>query len=419
MSLPCEPDLLAAVPETLRPVLRAYLSGAPVANDALYAQLQPEVEASPERWQPKAAAPASCRDRNLVHRKMRWHQQTLRQLGLLEKVPGRRGVWQLKPQAKELTPARPGMVLVAFSTRLGLALWSSCHDVFPRIDEPIALLLTSPPYPIRKPRAYGGVTAGEFTDFICGALEPIVANLLDGGSIALSLSPDCFEPGSPARSTYLEEATLALKRRFDLHLMDRIIWTNPARPPGPVRWASIQRVQLSATYEMVLWFTNNPAACFSDNRRVLQPHTERHAGLIARGGEKRTTNYGDGAYRLRVGSFGAETAGRIPRNVQNFTHNGATHRAMRQAAISAGLPTHGACMPLGLAKFLVEFLTRKDQLVVDCFGGWLRTALAAEQTGRRWLATELMGEHLMGAAYAFQHAEGFQSAFDLKTGGHA
>ncbi len=407
-------ELLASVPASLRPVLAAYAGGTPVANDALYAELKPEVEAQPERWQPKSPAPESCRDRNLVHRKVRWHQQTLRKLGLLERVPGRRGVWQLKPQAKDLTPAKPGMVLVAFSTKLGLALWGSCHDVFARIDEPVALVLTSPPYPIRKPRAYGGVKASEFTDFLCRALEPIVPNLIDGGSVALNVSPDVFEEGSPARSLYLEEATLALHRRLGLHCMDRLIFENPARPPGPVRWASINRVQLNATYEIVLWLTNNPHACFADNRRVLLPHTERHTALVARGGEKRASFYGDGAYRLRVGSFGTETPGRIPRNVLRFTHHGATHRDMRAAAQAAGLPTHGACMPLGLAKFLVEFLTRKDQLVVDCFGGWLRTALAAEQTGRRWLATEMMGEYLMGAAHPFRDADGFKAAFKLE-----
>lgn len=408
-------DALRTVPEKLRPVLAAYLDGQPVANEALYAYLEPEIQARPEKWQPKSAPPKSCAGRNLAHRHARWAQQTLRQLGLLERVPGQRATWRLKPKATELTPAQPGAVLLAFSTRLGLALWGSCHDVFARLDEPVHLVITSPPFPIRKPRAYGGVAPREFTDFLLRALEPIVRNLAPGGSLALNVSPDSFTEGSPARSLLIEEVTLAICRQLDLHLMDRVVWANPSRPPGPVRWASISRQQLCATYEYVLWFTNDPHACFADNRRVLLPHTERHKALMAAGGETRRTSYGDGAHRLRPGSFGRETEGRIPRNVLSFTHHGGVHAERRRAAIAAGLPAHGACMPLGLARFLVEFMTRKGDLVVDCFGGWLTSALAAEQTGRRWIATEMMGEYIMGAAHPFRTAEGFAANFSMEA----
>lgn len=67
---------------------------------------------------------------NLAHRQVRWQQQTLRQLGLLERVPGKRGTWRLTPK-KDLTPAAPGVKLMAFSTHLGLGLWARCEDVFP------------------------------------------------------------------------------------------------------------------------------------------------------------------------------------------------------------------------------------------------------------------------------------------------
>jgi site-specific DNA-methyltransferase (cytosine-N4-specific) len=58
-------------------------------------------------------------------------------------------------------------------------------------------------------------------------------------------------------------------------------------------------------------------------------------------------------------------------------------------------------MPLKLASTLVQFLTEPDDLVVDPFGGWMTTALAAENNGRRWIATERMAEYAFGAEMRF------------------
>lgn len=61
-----------------------------------------------------------------------------------------------------------------------------------------------------------------------------------------------------------------------------------------------------------------------------------------------------------------------------------------------GLPVHGAPMPLDLADFLVRYLSAEGELVVDPFGGWGTTGIAAEQTGRRWMSTEKHVEYIHG-----------------------
>ncbi len=401
----------SAIP--MNAVLSAYKAGEEVSNDQLYGLLAKSGIADCKAWEEKVPVGKSGQPRNLLHRKARWQQQVLRQLGLIEKVEGKRAVWRLKAQAEELTPAAPGVALVAFSTDLGLALWANCADVFSRIDEPVHMVLTSPPFPLRKSRAYGGVHESEFVDFICRSLEPVVKNLVRGGSVCLQLSNDVFLPNSPARSLYVERTTIALHERLGLFKQDSLVWENPCKPPGPMQWASRTRQQLRTSFEWVLWFTNDPKACFSDNRRVLEPHSARHAQLIESGGEKRRTSYGDGAYRLRPGSFALPTAGRIPRNIITVPHNCAVLQATRKAAIADGLPTHGATMPVKLAKQLIEFMTNKGDLVVDLFGGWIRTGLAAEELGRRWIATEMCGEYIAGGAYPFRSAAGFEASFAL------
>lgn len=340
---------------------------------------------------------------NPVTRRIRWMQQTLKRLGVIEHVEGQRGVWRLAEQVgKDLHRATAGVRLVAFHTGLGMAIWSRHEDVFPRLGEPITLCVSSPPYPLRRARAYGNPSAADYVDFLCTALSPIVHDLVPGGSIVLNLTNDSFEAGSPARSLYLERLTLALHERLGLFLMDRIPWVNLSKPPGPTWWACVHRVQLTSAYEPVLWFTNDPLRVRSDNRRVLEAHTERHRALMHRGGAGREATYGDGAYQLRTGSYGKVTAGKIPRNVLHRGHVCSDTATYRSHVASLQLPSHGAMQPTAIPDFFIRLLSEPDELVVDPFGGTTKTGLAAERLGRRWIVTEWVLQYLRGAAEMYR-----------------
>lgn len=389
-------------------VRHAYSEGA-VTNDALYERLAATGAMKHEDLAKHQPVGASGKKHSCAKRRVRWIQQSLKQLGILEPTEAR-GQWRLTAEGKKgLTPAAPKTVLVGFSTRLGLALWASCSDVFATLDEPISLCLTSPPYPLAKPRAYGNPTEQQFVDWICAMLEPIVKNLIPGGSIVLNVSNDIFLQGSPARSMYRERMVLALHDRFGLWKMDELIWHNPCKPPGPIAWASKQRVQLNVAWEPVYWFTNDPSKVRSSNQRVLEPHTEKHLATIRTGGSNSRRISGDGSQRVRIGAYERETPGRIPRNLMSVRHNCTDQAAYRAHCERVGLQSHGASMPLALASKLVGFLTEPDDLVVDPFGGSFTTAKASELLGRRWLSTELMGEYVAGGASRFTNAEDFES----------
>ncbi len=350
--------------------------------------------------------------RSVVKRTIRWHQQTLRHLGIIDRVEGSRAVWELTEAGRQkLRKVKEGVAVIGFSTNLGVAIWSNCNRVFDLWNEPIFLALTSPPYPLRHPRAYGNPPVEEYIDFICRIIEPVVRNLVIGGNVALSLSANIFESKSPARSLYLEKLTIALSERLGLHLMDRLVWESN-KPPGPMQWASKERMQLNVGYEFVLWFCNDPVCCIADNRRVLEPHTEAHKKLIADGGEQRTVIYGDGDYRIRPGSYGNRTEGRIPRNVLSISNNCASQRAYKRKAKELGLQPHGATMPLELARKLVKFMTDVGQLVVDPCGGSMTTPLACELEGRSWAATDVVFDYVRGGAERFTKFDGYDLALN-------
>lgn len=294
---------------------------------------------------------------------------------------------------------------MAFSTRLGVALWADCRDAAEAIDEPIHLVLTSPPYLLARPRHYGQPNAQHYVDWLCQVMEPLVKRLAPGGSVALNVGNDTFVPGSPARHLIPERLAVAFHDRLGLHKMDTLIWENPSKAPGPFAWASKKRVQLNVGWEPILWFCSDPQRCFADNRRVLRPHSEAHKKLIARGGYRRREEYGDGAHRPKEAAFAAQTDGAIPKNVLRFPTPCRRQRAARAAAIAAGLPPHGATFPLPLAEMLVAFLTEEGQLVADLTAGTLTVPAACETLGRRWVASDLHGESIGLAALDFPEAK--------------
>lgn len=404
-------DLLA---ETLN-VYRA--ADRPVDNQYLYRAVAQRAHLSThdtQRCKPIGKAGAT---RNVYHRRLRWHQQTLRDMGLLQRSPGKRGVWELTDKARRgLHPIRRPLSLVAFNTDLGVAIWGYGQDVFGKwpSHEPIMLALTSPPYPLASARRYGNPAPSEMVGFLLDILAPIVEKMSPEGSVVLNLSQDIFMPQSPARSSYIERVLIALEDQLGLSLMDRIPWVNYSKAPGPMRYASGTRQQLNVGWEPVLWFALDPHRCKADNRRVLAPHSQRQQKLMAQGGERRHTNYGDGAYRLTPGAYGSLTEGAIPKNVLQMGHACPVGRKHRQQCIEHGLPTHGAGMPYRLPEFLISFLTEEGDLVADPCGGRGMTAKAAQSLNRAWVTTECMAEYVLGGSLMFNSETGFKMNADFQ-----
>jgi site-specific DNA-methyltransferase (cytosine-N4-specific) len=344
-----------------------------------------------------------------VRRAVRWSQQTLRQLGLLERGTAR-GVWKLTDAGRSAAgltePPRDGAlvgrVLLAFGTRFGLAVWGRAADAFRCGDEPIDLCITSPPYPLRQPRRYGNPRLEDYVDSVCDLLEPIVARLRPAGSIALNVSNDIFMAGSPERSLYRERLIIALFERLGLRRLDEIPWVNRSKPPGPVAWASKSRVQLNTGWEPIYVLSPDPRVSMADNRRVLQPHTARHMRFVANGGERRDCSHSDNAYVKRPGAYARPTDGAIPKNVIEMGHRCTAGDSVRALARRAGLPVHGAPMPLALADFLVRWLCPPGSLVVDPCAGTLTTAQAAEQNGCYWFCSEQYIEYLVSGSARFE-----------------
>lgn len=387
-----------------------------IDNQTLYKKIESKIKESNDSYIKPVGRSGTLR--NVLHRKIRWAQQTLKTKGLLKRAGP--GVWEVSGTRKNTLHAiKQSKSMLAMSTRLGIAIWGDSETVFKDVlQEEVHLCVTSPPYPLRIQRAYGGVGVDEYSDFICRIIEPIVSRLAEGGNIVLNVSNDIFEEGSPARSLYVQYLMVDLNRKLGLHFMDDLIWGSN-KSPGPVLYASKSRQQLNYSYEHLLWFTNNPIKCIADNSRVrhLFETKKTHQKFVENGGQKKhCTSSGDGAHKKHVNGF-KNVNGKIPGNYLYFSNYCKSGRKTIQYARELGLPAHGAKMPRSVCDFLVQFLSRKGDLVVDPFGGTFTLGESAEIHDRRWVVVEKMWEYIRQSFVRFDNNDILLNPLFMKSGG--
>lgn len=336
---------------------------------------------------------------NLFERNVRWAQQVAKRDGLVARAGA--DVWEITAKGKKaLTKATPWLVITIFTTPRGTALWGSCSDAVALIDDAsIALLLTSPPYPLMRQKDYGNVSEREYVEWFLRIAEKWPRKLARDGSIVLNLG-DTWLPGAPHQSLYQERLLLRLNDDLGLKLCQRFAWFNPAKLPAPAEWVTVRRVRVRPSLESIFWLSSSdqPKA---NNRNVLVPYSASMQRLLAQGGERRARR--PSGYLMRNGGFASDHGGAIPHNLI-VAPNTESCSAYIDGCRVGGLPIHGARFPEALPEFFIRMCTDEGDLVYDPFAGSGTTAAVAERLGRRWITSEIMREYVIGQSIRFPHA---------------
>ncbi|WHQ45824.1 winged helix-turn-helix domain-containing protein [Alcaligenes faecalis] len=113
-------------------VVSAYIqTGQELSNNDLYAYVANKHGLTAEDFATTpvgtAAVPVSQ-----LKRKIRWYQQTLKHAGVIERVHGKRGVWELvnTESSAGLKEILPNQAVLGFSTDLGIAIIAHCESFF-------------------------------------------------------------------------------------------------------------------------------------------------------------------------------------------------------------------------------------------------------------------------------------------------
>lgn len=374
-------------------------AGGQIRTQEAYDVVAEHIAISPEQRASRRAI--GTRQTNVFEHAVRWAQQKARLSGLMERIGPQH--WTLTGTGrKALRAARPGLVITIFTTDRGAALWGSCSDAAALInDGSVALIMTSPPYPLLSQKAYGNQAEKSYVDWLLAEIEKWPRILSKHGSLVLNLG-DAWRPGAPHLSTYQERLLVRLEDDLGFRLCQRFAWHNPSKMPVPAEWVTVRKVRVKPSIEQIFWLSQADHP-YADNRQVLEPYSASMIRRIQQGGETTRTTRPSG-YELRPGAFASDNGGAIPGNLI-IASNTASRGAYQDGCRLEDLPIHPARFPEAIPEFFIKMLTRNNDLVFDPFGGSSTTGAVAEKLGRNWITSDQALDYVLGARHRFPSHE--------------
>jgi site-specific DNA-methyltransferase (cytosine-N4-specific) len=259
----------------------------------------------------------------------------------------------------------------------------------------VNLILTSPPFPLQKKKAYGNVKPDEYVAWFLRFADDFMRILKPDGSLVVEFGAG-WNKGEATRSIYQYKIIIELCDRFGFKVAQDFYWYNPAKLPTPAQWVTIERIRVKDAVTTVWWLskTNKPKA---NNRNILVPYSNSMKLLFQRGYNKGRRPSG----HVISSKFGRNNGGAIPPNLLSYS-NTSSNDAYQIACRRAGVESHPARFPDSLPDFFLKFLTDPGDLVLDPFAGSNLTGAVAEKLGRRWVAMEVQHKYFLSSSFRFK-----------------
>lgn len=289
-----------------------------------------------------------------------------------------------------------------YKTQQGICINQKCETVIqkyliPNYKNKIQLIFTSPPFPLNRVKKYGNLNGAEYTNWLCQIGKELVPLLSDTGSIVIEVG-NAWNPGEPTFSTLPIETLLEFKTQCNLNLCQEFIYYNPARLPSPVEWVNKRRIRVKDSFTR-FWWLSPSAFPFADNRTIVEEYSNQMKKLLSN--KKYNSGKRPSEHKISDTAFLTNNGGSIPSNVI-IASNTTSKSTYLELCKANGLPIHPARMPEMIPEYFIKFLTKEDDIVLDCFSGSNTTGKCAENLGRRWISIEADKDYYMGSKYRFR-----------------
>ncbi|GIK41405.1 MAG: methyltransferase [Chloroflexota bacterium] len=276
-------------------------------------------------------------------------------------------------------------------------------------DSSVDLVVTSPPFALRRQKTYGNVEEGEYVAWLKPFGQQVFRVLKDTGSFVLDLG-GAYRSGIPSRSLYNFRVLLTLCDEVGFHLAEDFYWFNPAKLPSPIEWVNKRKIRAKDAVDTIWWLSKTewPKA---DVRNVLNPYSSRMKKLITDpesfySPKKRPSGHDIGA------NFGKDNGGSIPSNMLSISNTDSNSTYLRLCK-EFKLEQHPARFPEELPRFFIKMLTQPEDLVVDIFAGSNTTGSVAESLQRKWMAFDSNYEYLKTSVLRFLEELEMQEVRDI------
>jgi site-specific DNA-methyltransferase (cytosine-N4-specific) len=182
------------------------------------------------------------------------------------------------------------------------------------------------------------------------------------------------------------------------NLAEEFFWFNPAKLPSPIEWVNKRKIRAKDAVNTVWWFskTDFPKANISN---VLVPYSDRMKKLLKDSDKYYLPKDRPSGHQISK-QFSNDNGGAIPPNLLQIPNTESNSQYLRYCK-AAGASGHPARFPEKLPEFFIEFLTDKDDIVLDIFAGSNTTGAVAEKLGRKWLSFEKEQKYLAASVFRF------------------
>ena len=167
-----------------------------------------------------------------------------------------------------------------YVTEQGQAYVGDAMELIKEIpDNSIDLIMTSPPYGLRKKKEYNNADPEVYVEWFMPFAKEFYRVLKPTGSFVLNIGGG-WQKGLPIRSLYQFQLLLELCKTFKL--AEEFIWNKPASLPTPAEWVTIRRIRVKDSIEYVWWLSKSPYPK-ANNRNVLKEYSESMRNLLEKG----------------------------------------------------------------------------------------------------------------------------------------
>lgn len=274
---------------------------------------------------------------------------------------------------------------IVYRTLMGAQLAGDSRELLRRVpDESVDLLITSPPFPLLRKKAYGNEDQAEYVDWLAGFVQLAHRKLKAAGSLVVDVG-GAYRAGVPVRSLHQFRFVVKVVDELGYHLAEEFYWYNPSKLPSPIEWVNKRKIRAKDSVNTVWWFakTEWPKA---DVAQVRVPYSDRMKKLLEDPGRFYAAGERPSQHSISD-RFGKDNGGAIPSNLLTVANTDSNSYYIRTAR-RLGITSHPARFPEALPQFFIRMLTSEDDLVLDIFSGSNTTGAVAQREGRRWLAFE-------------------------------
>lgn len=291
-----------------------------------------------------------------------------------------------------------------YQTQYGAAFLGDSLEFMKQIpDKSVNLVMTSPPFALKRKKEYGNVAAKEYVDWFIPFAEQMKRIIADDGSIVIDIGGTWIK-GQPTRSLYHFKLVIALVEEVGLHLAQEFYWYNPAKLPSPAEWVTVRRIRAKDAVNTVWWLSKTPFPR-ANNRKVLRPYSSSMKDLLKNGYKAKKRPSGHDISE----KFNQDNGGAIPPNLIELANTDSNSWYLKSCR-NANIKPHPARFPHGLPEFFVKFLTEPGDLVIDPFAGSVVTGDVCEAQARPWLAFEIQEDYLNASKFRFPELSSETSA---------